>query len=85
MPTITIYNDSDENLDADFDVIEIIGGKEVSRKTMRSEDLSSKQFRLYASNQAFMIVPHGTPCPRLQKTKRGRQIDAKPKTESKQK
>jgi hypothetical protein len=80
MPTITIYNDSDADLDADFDVIEIIGGKEKSRETLppdKGDGYGPHHFRLWASNQCFLIVPRGTPCPRMPKIKRSRQIDAK--------
>jgi hypothetical protein len=77
MPTISIYNDSDESLDADFDVIELMGGREISRKTMPPSDNCSQQFRLWSSSQSFLIVPRGTPCPKMPYVKRGRQIDAK--------
>jgi hypothetical protein len=80
MPKITVYNDSDSDLDADFDVIEIMSGKEVKRTTQEPcEGQNPEQYRLFASNQAFLIVPRGTTCPKIAGMARGRQIDAKPR------
>jgi hypothetical protein len=31
MLKITIFNDTEQHLDADFDVIELVGGKEINR------------------------------------------------------
>jgi hypothetical protein len=79
MPRITIYNDSETDLDADFDVVELIGGKEANRTTMKPDDSSCEGFRLYASNQAFLIVPRGAQCPKISMSRKGTQIDARPK------
>jgi len=62
MPCITIYNDSESDLDCDFDVVEIVNGKEIGRKTLPA-DKECNQFRLAARNQAFVIVPVGAAWP----------------------
>jgi hypothetical protein len=77
MPKITIYNDSDADLDADFDVVELMGGKEVARTTIEPDDSTSHAFRIYASNQAFLILPRGVKCPRVIAPARGTMIDAR--------
>ncbi len=62
MPHVSIYNDSESDVDCDFDVIEVIDGKEVSRKTLPA-DQERNQFRLAFRNQAFVIVPVGVTWP----------------------
>lgn len=79
MPAITIYNDSDEDLDAGFDVVEVMAGKEIKRKTMEPDKGDPQGFRLYASNQAFVILPRGTKLPKITGMAKGVQIDAKPR------
>jgi hypothetical protein len=81
MSKITIYDESESDLDADFDVIELASGKEVKRKTMEPSD-NPEAFRLSASTQAFLIVPRGTPCSEIHGMKRGPQVDAKARASS---
>jgi len=65
MLEITIFNDTEQHLDADFDVIELVGGKEINRTTMSPSDYPGA-FQLAASNQAFLIVPRGASCPQME-------------------
>jgi hypothetical protein len=62
MPAITIYNDSESDMDCDFDVVEVVNGVEISRQTL-VPDRKYNDFRLAAGNQAFVIVPKGCAWP----------------------
>jgi hypothetical protein len=65
MLKITIFNDTEQHLEADFDVVELVGGKEIRRTVMSPSD-NPGAFQLVASNQALLIVPRDTPCPQME-------------------